>query len=128
MGALTEVRDRKTIFRHTKIIATLGPATDDESVMEKLIEVGIDLVRLNFSHSTYEENAWRIKTLRRLSKEKHHEVGVIGDLQGAKIRLGAFRNGVIELTTGDSFCIDTNLPLDQGDQTAVGVTYKGMAR
>lgn len=127
MGALTEVRDRKTIFRHTKIIATLGPATDDESVMEKLIEVGIDLVRLNFSHSTYEENAWRIKTLRRLSKEKHHEVGVIGDLQGAKIRLGAFRNGVIELTTGDSFCIDTNLPLDQGDQTAVGVTYQGMA-
>ncbi|MCY4642249.1 MAG: pyruvate kinase [Gammaproteobacteria bacterium] len=128
MGALTETRDRKTIFRHTKIIATLGPATDSDEVMEKLIDVGIDLVRLNFSHSTYEDNAWRIKNLRRLSKEKHHEVGVIGDLQGAKIRIGAFRDGQIELNTGESFCIDTNLSLEDGDQTAVGVTYENLAR
>ena len=127
MGLPAEVRERKTIFRHTKIIATLGPATDSEQIMKKLIDVGIDLVRLNFSHSSYEENAWRVETLRRLGKEKHHEVGILGDLQGAKIRIGAFRDGPVQLNAGEAFCIDMNLPLGQGDQTAVGTTYKGLA-
>ena len=127
MVALTETRDRKTIFRHTKIIATLGPATDSDEVMERLIDVGIDLVRLNFSHSSYADNEWRIRTLRRLSETKHHEVGVIGDLQGAKIRIGAFKEGLVNLVTGEQFCIDTDLPLNQGDRNSVGVTYRGMA-
>ena len=128
MGIATETRQRKAIFRHTKIIATLGPATDSEKVMGRLMDAGVDLARLNFSHSTYKENAWRIKTLRKLSNEKNYEVGVMGDLQGAKIRIGAFKDGVIQLEAGVGFCIDTNLSLDQGDQFAVGATYKDLVK
>lgn len=126
MGFATEIRRQKAIFRHTKIIATLGPATDSEQVMSKLMDAGIDLVRLNFSHGAYEENVWRVKTLRKLSKEKHYEVGILGDLQGAKIRIGSFKNQEIMLNVGDDFCIDIDLSLDQGDQNTVGTTYKGL--
>jgi len=88
MSLVTEIRQRKAVMRHTKIIATLGPATDSEEVMANMMDAGVDLVRLNFSHGTAEEHAWRVKTLRKLSKEKSYEVGILGDLQGAKIRIG----------------------------------------
>ncbi len=127
MSILTEIRQRKNRFRHTKIIATLGPATDSEKTISKLMDAGIDLVRLNFSHGTFEEHAWRIKTLRKLTKEKNYEVGVLGDLQGAKIRIGIFKDKVVQLNEGEQFCIDVNLPIDQGDQERVGTTYKGLA-
>ena len=127
MSLVTEIRQRKAILRHTKIIATLGPATDSEKIMSELMDAGIDLVRLNLSHGTHEEHAWRIKTLRKLSKEKNYEVGVLGDLQGAKIRIGIFKDKKIQLSVGEHFCIDTNLPIDEGDQQNVGTTYKGLA-
>ena len=127
MSLVTEIRQRKAILRHTKIIATLGPATDSEQVMSRLIDAGIDLVRLNFSHGTHEEHAWRIKTIRKLAKEKDYEVGILGDLQGAKIRIGLFKNKKISLNVGDTFCIDVDLPLEDGDQESVGTTYKGLA-
>ncbi len=127
MSLVTEIRQRKAILRHTKIIATLGPATDSEKVMGELMDAGIDLVRLNFSHGTHEEHAWRIKTLRKLSKEKDYEVGVLGDLQGAKIRIGIFKDKKIHLEVGDPFCIDTNLSIDEGNQQRIGTTYKGLA-
>lgn len=127
MSLITEIRQRKAILRHTKIIATLGPATDSEEVMSDLMDAGVDLVRLNFSHGTHEEHAWRVKTLRKLSKEKNYEVGVLGDLQGAKIRIGTFKDKKIHLNVGDQFCIDTNLTIDDGDQHKVGTTYKGLA-
>lgn len=127
MSLVTEMRQRKAILRHTKIIATLGPKTDSEKVMGELMDAGIDLVRLNFSHGTYEEHAWRVNTLRKLSREKNYEVGVLGDLQGAKIRIGIFKNKSIQLSVGDHFCIDTNQDLENGDQKSVGTTYKGLA-
>lgn len=127
MNILTEIRHRKKRVRHTKIIATLGPATDSEKVIDELMDAGIDLVRLNFSHGTFEEHAWRIKTLRKLSKERNYEVGVLGDLQGAKIRIGIFKEKVIQLDVGDQFCIDINMPIDQGNRDCVGTTYKDLA-
>ncbi len=127
MSLITEIRQRKAILRHTKIIATLGPATDSEQVMGRLMDAGIDLVRINFSHGTHEEHAWRIKTLRKLSKQKNYEVGVLGDLQGAKIRIGIFKDKKIHLEIGEHFCIDTELSLEDGDQEKVGTTYKGLA-
>jgi len=126
MSLITEIRQRKTILRHTKIIATLGPATDSEKIMGELMDAGIDLVRINFSHGTYEEHAWRVKTLRKLIKEKDYEVGVLGDLQGAKIRIGIFKDKKIHLNAGERFCIDTNLAIDVGDQENVGTTYKDL--
>ena len=127
MSLVTEIRQRKAILRHTKIIATLGPATDSEQIMGRLMDAGVDLVRLNFSHGSHEEHAWRIKTIRKLSKEKSYEVGILGDLQGAKIRIGIFKEKKIHLEAGDHFCVDTDLPLEEGDQERVGTTYKGLA-
>lgn len=126
MSLVTEIRQRKTILRHTKIITTLGPATDSEKVMGDLMDAGVDLVRINFSHGTFEEHAWRVKTLRKLSKERNYYVGVLGDLQGAKIRVGVFKNKSIQLKVGEKFCIDINMPVDEGDQDKVGTSYKNL--
>ncbi|MFK7816804.1 MAG: pyruvate kinase [Gammaproteobacteria bacterium] len=126
MSLVTEMRQRNAILRHTKIITTLGPATDSEKVMGDLMDAGVDLVRINFSHGTFEEHAWRVKTLRKLSKERNYYVGVLGDLQGAKIRVGLFKDKSIQLNIGESFCIDINMPIDEGDQNKVGTTYKNL--
>ena len=74
-------------MRRTKIIATLGPATDRPGVMEKLIAAGVDVFRLNYSHQTHAHHEKRMKEIRRLSLEHKHAVAVIADLQGPKIRI-----------------------------------------
>lgn len=114
------------MHRRTKIITTLGPATDDEKVMSALIDAGIDLVRLNFSHGTMEEHKRRVEMVRRLSEEKHYTVGILGDLQGAKLRIGKFVNNKITLNPGDKFNLDAELDLNAGTQEVVGFTYKGL--
>ena len=112
--------------RRTKIIATLGPATDDEQVMASLIDAGIDLVRLNFSHGTIEEHKRRVEMVRRISAEKSYNVGILGDLQGAKLRIGRFIDNKITLHPGDEFRLDAELDLESGTQEVVGFTYKGL--
>ena len=112
--------------RRTKIIATLGPATDDEQVMASLIDAGIDLVRLNFSHGTIEEHKRRVEMVRRISAEKRYNVGILGDLQGAKLRIGRFIDNKITLHPGDEFRLDAELDLVSGTQEVVGFTYKGL--
>tara|TARA_R110002049_G_scaffold252264_2_gene427344 strand:+ start:80236 stop:81696 length:1461 start_codon:yes stop_codon:yes gene_type:complete len=114
------------MHRRTKIIITLGPATDDETVMSKLIDAGIDLVRLNFSHGTMEEHKRRVEMVRRISKEKNYNVGILGDLQGAKLRIGRFINRKITLKVGEKFNLDADLDLESGTQEVVGFTYKGL--
>ena len=114
------------MHRRTKIIATLGPATDDEQVMSQLIDAGIDLVRLNFSHGTMEEHKRRVEMVRRISEKKNYNVGVLGDLQGAKLRIGRFVDGKIILHPGDKFNLDADLDLESGTQEVVGFTYKGL--
>jgi len=114
------------MHRRTKIITTLGPATDDEQVMAKLIDAGIDLVRLNFSHGTMEEHKRRVEMVRRISEEKNYYVGILGDLQGAKLRIGRFIDKKINLKPGDKFNLDAELDLESGTKEVVGFTYKGL--
>ncbi len=114
------------MHRRTKIIITLGPATDSEEVMSKLIDAGIDLVRLNFSHGTMEEHKRRVEMVRRISEEKNYHVGILGDLQGAKLRIGRFANNKIILKVGDKFNLDAELDLESGTQEVIGFTYKGL--
>jgi len=114
------------MHRRTKIIITLGPATDDEQVMSKLIDAGIDLVRLNFSHGTMEEHKRRVEMVRRISQEKSYNVGILGDLQGAKLRIGRFINNKVILKIGDKFNLDAELDLESGTQEVIGFTYKGL--
>lgn len=114
------------MHRRTKIIATLGPATDDEMVISDLIDAGIDLVRLNFSHGNMEEHKRRVEMVRRISESKHYNVGILGDLQGAKLRIGRFKQDKINLNVGDKFNLDAELDLEEGSQKVVGFTYKGL--
>lgn len=112
--------------RRTKIITTLGPATDRPGVMEKLIDAGVDVVRLNFSHGTIDEHRARVEMVRKVSAKKNYTIGILGDLQGAKIRIGHFKEDKIHLEVGATFTLDADLDLEAGDQNVVGLTYKGL--
>ncbi len=110
--------------RRTKIIATLGPATDDPVMLNKIIKEGVNLVRLNFSHDSHEAHAKRIAAVRDIMKKTHRIVGILADLQGPKIRIASFKSGKIILQPGDAFILDAKLASDAGDEQQVGIDYK----
>ena len=114
------------MLRRTKIVATLGPATDDPKILDKLIEAGVDVARLNFSHDRYEIHAKRAEAARERSQAHGRHIGVIVDLQGPKIRIGKFKSGPVTLAEGDKFIIDASHPLDAGTTERVGTTYKSL--
>jgi pyruvate kinase len=110
--------------RRTKILATLGPATDDPKVMDKVIEAGVDVVRINFSHGLAEEHIERADKVRNRARAHGRQVGVLCDLQGPKIRIDRFKDGKIMLAEGDTFTLDAACPSDAGEQERVGIAYK----
>jgi pyruvate kinase len=114
------------IHRRTKIVATLGPSTDDPAVMRQLILAGVDVVRLNFSHGTREDHASRAALVREIAGELGRDVAILGDLQGPKIRVECFKDGPVELTDGSEFVLDTAHPKQEGDQHIVGLAYKAL--
>jgi pyruvate kinase len=113
--------------RRTKIVATLGPATDSVEVMDELVAAGVDVVRLNLSHDTHERHRERAERIRDRAWASGRQIAVLTDLQGPKIRIGRFAAGKISLAEGAAFTIDTTWPLDNGDQEAVGTTYPELA-
>jgi pyruvate kinase len=115
-------------MRRTKIIATLGPATDEEGMLEKLFDAGVDVFRLNYSHQTHKDHEQRVKKIRGLSVQSKRAVGVIADLQGPKIRIEHFNEGKVQLREGATFTIDTDLPENAGNEKHVGVSYKNLPR
>ena len=115
-------------MRRTKIIATLGPATDKPGMMEKLVEAGVDLFRINYSHQTHLEHKERVQAILDIAKKRGTEVGIIADLQGPKIRLQRFENGKILLREGGDFTLDPALPDDAGNEREVGVTYRELGK
>ncbi len=110
-------------MRRTKIVATLGPATDSERALERLVEAGVDVVRINFSHGDAASHRQRVARIREIAVRSGRCVGVLGDLQGPKIRIARFREGPIELNEGDAFALDATLANDAGDRSQVGLTY-----
>jgi pyruvate kinase len=114
------------MLRRTKIVATLGPACTDPKVLDKMMEAGVDVVRLNFSHGTPEEHQQRCELVRSLAKTRARAVGVLVDLQGPKIRIGKFKDGKITLKPGDKFILDADCKL--GDQDRVGLDYKELVK
>jgi pyruvate kinase len=112
--------------RRTKIVATLGPATDNPEVLAAMVAAGLDVARLNLSHDTHERHRERAEQVRRAALVAGRQVGVLVDLQGPKIRIGRFANGPITLKRRASFAIDANCPLDAGDETRVGTTLPTM--
>jgi len=94
--------------RRTKIVATIGPATQSESTITELIKAGVTTFRLNFSHGDHEDHAERIKTIRKVSSELNLHIGILQDLQGPKIRLGRFKDGPVKVKKGDLFSLTSN--------------------
>lgn len=115
-------------MRRTKIIATLGPATDKPGMAEKLLEAGVDLFRINYSHQTHLEHRERARTIRDAAGKKNIEVGLIADLQGPKIRLKHFEGGRILLREGTDFTLDPSLPDSAGTERQIGVTYPELGK
>lgn len=112
------------MYRRTKIMATLGPATDSPSVLRKMLESGLDMVRVNFSHGDELVHAERVVKLRKMAADLGVEVGVLADLQGAKVRVGRFVSGEVNLLVGDAFALDLNCDPEGGDNQRVWVDYK----
>ncbi|MCB4360638.1 pyruvate kinase [Quatrionicoccus australiensis] len=112
--------------RHTKIVATLGPASSTPEVLERMVQAGVDVVRMNFSHGTADDHKARAEGIRAAAAKYGRTVGILGDLQGPKIRVGKFDGGKITLVIGDSFILDAQCTL--GNQERVGLDYKDLPK
>jgi len=112
------------MLRRTKIVSTLGPASESYEVLEKLILAGVNVVRLNFSHGSPDDHRRRAEMVREIAAKHGLFVAVLGDLQGPKIRIARFAQGKIYLNIGDKFILDAALERDAGDQHQVGIDYK----
>jgi pyruvate kinase len=112
--------------RSTKIVATVGPASAERSVLERMISAGVDVVRFNFSHGTPDDHLERAKLVREAALACGREVAIMADLQGPKIRVGKFAEGKVRLSAGARFVLDTSS--DPGTQQRVGLDYKDLPR
>jgi len=112
--------------RATKIVATLGPACSDPAVLHRMIAAGVDVVRLNFSHGTAEDQLERARLVREIGRSLSREIGVMADLQGPKIRVGKFAEGKVTLEPGQRFVLDAECEL--GDKNRVGLDYKELTQ
>jgi len=123
---MTAINDQT--YRQTKIIATLGPSTSSRKTIEGLIDAGVDLVRLNFSHGDKNSHIERAKLVRQIAEEKHYHVGIVGDLQGPKIRITRFKDSKVILKNGSTFTIDESHPENEGNEEIIGTTYKNLSK
>jgi len=113
-------------MKKTKIVATLGPSSSDEKTIEALVENGVDIVRLNFSHGTHASHKRIIQIVRRIAKKRGHPIGILQDLQGPKIRVGVIKDEKVRLEDGQRFTITTR-PME-GTNTMVSTSYKPLPR
>ena len=114
------------MLRSTKIVATLGPASSDPAVLERMIRAGVDVVRLNFSHGTAADHEKRAALVKELASKTGRTVAILCDLQGPKIRVGKFKDGRVTLENGQPFVLDAGA--DVGDASRVGLDYKELPR
>tara|TARA_R110002050_G_scaffold268113_1_gene410074 strand:- start:126401 stop:127873 length:1473 start_codon:yes stop_codon:yes gene_type:complete len=112
------------VKRRTKIVATLGPASHKVEVLDALIQAGVDVVRLNFSHGEASEHLALAETVRSRAHAYGRQVGVLADMQGPKIRIARFKAGKIYLEEKATFILDAGLDSDAGDNEHVGIDYK----
>ena len=116
------------LLRRAKIVATLGPATDDIEVLTRMMRAGLDVARLNASHGTAEDRRRRMALVREAARACDKCVGILMDLSGPKIRIECFRDGRVLLAEGAPFTLDTALDPKGGSALAVGVAYKDLPR
>jgi pyruvate kinase len=114
-------------YRSTKIVATLGPASNTPELLEEMIKAGVNVVRLNFSHGTAQDHIDRAQMVREAAKRAGREVAIMADLQGPKIRVGKFEQGKVMLEAGQPFVLDASRT-EMGDIHGVGLDYKELPR
>ncbi|QUM79629.1 pyruvate kinase [Moritella sp. 5] len=115
------------MLRRTKIVTTLGPATDRDNNLEKIILAGANMVRMNFSHGNAEDHIKRAEDVREIAKKHNKHVAILGDLQGPKIRVSKFTDGKIQLNLGDKFCLDATFDKTAGNNECVSIDYPELA-
>ena len=113
------------MIRKTKIVCTLGPASDSEEMISKLMDAGMNVCRLNMSHGSYEEQGARIDRIKRLRREKNIPVAIMLDTKGPEYRIRTFKNGKVTLNEGDEFTFAADEI--EGDNTRVSVSYPYLA-
>lgn len=114
------------MLKRTKIVATLGPSTDEPGVLEDILRNGVNTVRLNFSHGSADDHRRRASEVRKAARKLGLSIAILGDLQGPKIRIARFKDTKIQLETGATFALDSELGNEDGDQTQVGIDYKAL--
>src|SRR5688572_1188179 len=114
------------MFRSTKIVATLGPASRAPEVLERMVRAGVDVVRLNFSHGTADDHLARAALVKEISAKTGRTVAIMCDLQGPKIRVGKFKEGKVTLEKGQRFVLDASLQVGDGERA--GLDYKELPR
>ena len=115
-------------MRRTKIVATLGPSSDRPGLLKELLLAGVDVCRLNFSHGSADDHRRRAQEVRDIARDIGRTVAILADLQGPKIRIARFRDGSVNLKTGDQFVLDAEFDPDDGDQTRVGLDYRQLPK
>ncbi|MDP5053158.1 MAG: pyruvate kinase [Congregibacter sp.] len=116
------------VNRRTKIVATIGPASESVELIGQLLEAGVDVFRLNFSHGSIEQHAAVAERIRKQSALHGRYVGILADLQGPKIRISSFAGGSIKLAVGDRFRLDSSIDEGAGDQQGVSFSYLPMLK
>ena len=115
-------------MRRTKIVATLGPGSSSSEVITEMIQAGVDVFRLNFSHGSHEEQKHRVELIRECSEKEGRIAGLLADLQGPKIRTHKFKDGRVQLIRCETFILDAALGANEGTHERVGITYKDLPK
>jgi pyruvate kinase len=114
------------MLRSTKIVATLGPASSDPAILERMVRAGVDVVRLNFSHGTAQDHLGRAQLVKEIASKVGRTVAIMCDLQGPKIRVGKFKEGRVTLEKGARFILDARTEVGDGNRS--GLDYKELPR
>jgi len=114
------------MLRSTKIVATLGPASSEPAVLERMVRAGVDVVRLNFSHGTAQDHENRARLVKDIASKSGRTVAILCDLQGPKIRVGKFKDGKVMLEKGQKFVLDAGCEMGDGNRS--GLDYKELPR
>ncbi|EKF73819.1 pyruvate kinase [Alcanivorax hongdengensis A-11-3] len=116
------------MFRRTKIVATVGPASAPADMLDALIEAGVNVFRLNFSHGSADDHKAVARRIREAAENRQRHVAILADLQGPKIRIARFADGPVTLREGEPFTLDIQRDENSGDQHGVGISYPQLTR
>src|SRR5258705_5228406 len=115
-------------MRRTKIVATIGPASRDPETLVRMVEAGMDVARLNFSHGSFDEHQENAQRVRNAAERAGRPVAILQDLPGPKLRLGRLRGGTVELKPGDAVTFTCGDDGHDGDERNMSISWSGLSQ